>query len=141
MGLAKNDEELKSNGVTINSDSDDEAADREMNESEKKVMNEFKENDKELEEIALQIANSLGELGEKQNMVGVSINQQYEMLQKANENADNTELELNRQNNEISRLLNKFRNGKQLWLDFFMLFILMGLLALLWNRLKARGYI
>mmetsp|Transcript_5183 Transcript_5183/g.4374 ORF Transcript_5183/g.4374 Transcript_5183/m.4374 type:complete len:142 (-) Transcript_5183:22-447(-) len=141
MGLSKNDEELKSNGVTINSDSDDEAADREMNESEKKVMNEFKENDKELEEIALQIANSLGELGEKQNMVGVSINQQYEMLQKANENADNTELELNRQNNEISRLLNKFRNGKQLWLDFFMLFILMGLLALLWNRLKARGYI
>jgi len=73
--------------------------------------------------------------------VGESINEQYEMLQKANEAAEKTELELTRQNNELSRLLNKFRNGKQLWLDFFLLFLLMGFIALLWNRLKARGYV
>ena len=105
------------------------------------MLKEFKQNDSELEDIALQIANSLDELGEKQNKTGVAINEQYEMLKKANEEADKTEMELNRQNNELSRLLSKFRNGKQLWLDFFLLFTLLGLLALLWNRVKSRGYI
>lgn len=104
-------------------------------------MKEFEDNDKELEEVALQIAISLEELGEKQKKTGKAINEQYEMLQKANDMAERTELELNKQNNELAGLLNKFRHGKQLWLDFFLLFLLMGLLALLWNRLKSKGFV
>ena len=140
MGLDKIENEGKINSIQ-SPDSDDEAPDRDMTESEQAVMKEFQENDKELEDIALQIYNQLGELEEKQKKTGVSINEQYEMLKKANEAAEKTELELNRQNNELSRLLNKYRGGKQIWMDFFLLFVLIGLLALLWNRLKAKGYI
>jgi hypothetical protein len=54
---------------------------------------------------------------------------------------DNTEMILFKQNNELSKLLEKYRHGKQLWLDFGLLFILMGLIAVLWNRLKHCGYV
>lgn len=122
-------------------DSDEEAPDRDMTEQEKRALKEFEENDKELEEMALEIANSLAQLGEKANKTAISINEQNQMLKQANKAAEQTELELNRQNNELARLLNKYRHGKQLWLDFFLLFILMGLIALLWNRLRAKGFI
>lgn len=122
-------------------DSDEEAPDRDLNEQEKRALKEFEENDKELEEMALEIANSLTQLGEKANKTAISINEQNQMLKQANKAAEQTELELNRQNNELARLLNKYRHGKQLWLDFALLFVLMGLIALLWNRLRAKGFI
>jgi len=108
---------------------------------EKKVMKEFQENDKELENIALQIARDLNELGNKQNNVQRAIGEQYDQLVIANEEADKVEVGLRKQNNDLAKLLNKFRNGKQIWMDFILIFILMGFLALLWNRLKAKEYI
>ena len=108
---------------------------------EKKVIKEFQENDEELEKIALEIAQSLEDLGDKQRKVGSEINNQYDMLVEANEEAEEVEYKLNKQNNELSRLLNKFRNGKQIWLDFLLIFLLIGFLSLLWNRLKAKDYV
>ena len=108
---------------------------------EKKVIKEFQENDEELEKIALEIAQSLEDLGDKQRKVGSEINNQYDMLVDANEEAEEVEYKLNKQNNELSRLLNKFRNGKQIWLDFLLIFLLIGFLSLLWNRLKAKDYV
>ena len=138
-GENRGDEE--DDNTSINMPDYNDYQDRDMTEEEKRVLKEFEQNDKELEDIALQIANSLESLGEKAIKTGVSIEEQNQMLKKANEAAERTELELTRQNNELSKLLNKYRHGKQLWLDFFLLFLLMGLIALLYNRLKAKGYI
>ncbi|CAI2374421.1 unnamed protein product [Moneuplotes crassus] len=122
-------------------DKDEYEGNRKLTEKEEKALEEFKKNDEELEEIALKIAQSLEELGDKQKKVGQEVGAQYEMLVQANADAENIEFELGRQNNELTRLLHKFRNGKQVWLDFLLIFLLCIFLTLLWNRLKAKDFI
>lgn len=51
----------------------DEAPDRELTASEIEALNQFEENDKELEAIALDIANSLGDLKKKADNIGEAI--------------------------------------------------------------------
>jgi hypothetical protein len=121
-----------------------------MTEQEIKTLKEFEENDKELEDIALHVAEQLDSLKDKAIKTGSEIQGQNELLTKgnrlsfywvANESAEDTQLNLTKQNNELSKLLNKYRNGKQIWLDFILLSVLLSLLALLWNRLKARNFV
>ena len=130
-----------SNASGIQIPEEDEAPDRELTEEEKDVLEEFAKNDKELEDIALLIANDLDSLKDKAIRTGEALDEQHQLLTKANEMAENTELELNRQNNQLAAALKKFRGCKQLIMDFVLLFILMGFVALLYNRLQAKGYI
>ena len=89
-------------------------------------MKEFKENDDEIEEMAQKIAASLESLKDKTKKTGEAIHAQGELLDEANAKAENTEQTLRLQNNELKRLLNKYRNGKQLVLDAILTAILIG---------------
>ena len=51
----------------------DSAIDRDLTEAEKEALNQFQENDRELEAIALEIANSLGDLRNKADKIGEAV--------------------------------------------------------------------
>ena len=115
--------------------------DRDLNDAEREVLREFDRNDRELENIAARIASDLDSLGKKALQTGEALDEQQHLLQKANDLAENVELKLNKQNNDLQKAITKFRGMKQIWMDLFLLFILMGFIALLYNRLKFKNYL
>lgn len=131
--------ELKRPLMDGEDEGEDEYEDRELTAEEERVLREFKENDDELEKLADQISNRLEALKGKTNKIGETIDVQAEMIKQADDSAEKTENTLRLQNNELQKILNKYRNGKQLMLDAILLMIFIGLLALLWHQLKTQN--
>ena len=116
-------------------------SEKEMNEDERDILKQFEDNDKELESIAALIVGSLDELKGKAQNIESSVKRQSDLLKKAKKAADENEAKLKQQNNQLKQVLLKYKNGRQMCLDLFLLLLFVGLLGILLRMLKSKGYL
>ena len=96
-------------GIQAEESSDEE---QELNQAEKNALAQFDENDQELEKIAGEIATALDHLKETSLNIADRVGTQNQLLKGANSKAKKTESELNQQNNDLKKALEKHKNGK-----------------------------
>lgn len=116
-------------------------SEKEMNEDERDILKQFEDNDKELESIAALIVGSLDELKGKAQNIESSVKRQSDLLKKAKKAADENEAKLKQQNNQLKQVLLKYKNGRQMCLDLFLLLLFVALLGILLRMLKSKGYL
>ena len=116
-------------------------SEKEMNEDERDILKQFEDNDKELESIAALIVGSLDELKGKAQNIESSVKKQSDLLKKAKKAADENEAKLKQQNNQLKQVLLKYKNGRQMCLDLFLLLLFVALLGILLRMLKSKGYL
>ena len=116
-------------------------SEKEMNEDERDILKQFEDNDKELESIAALIVGSLDELKGKAQNIESSVKRQSDLIKKAKKAADENEAKLKQQNNQLKQVLLKYKNGRQMCLDLFLLLLFVALLGILLRMLKSKGYL
>ena len=116
-------------------------SEKEMNEDERDILKQFEDNDKELESIAALIVGSLDELKGTAQNIESSVKRQSDLLKKAKKAADENEAKLKQQNNQLKQVLLKYKNGRQMCLDLFLLLLFVALLGILLRMLKSKGYL
>ena len=99
---AQSSEFLDIFAINKNEDEDEE---RSLDEEERGILQQFEENDKELEDIALQIVGSLDELKGKAQNIQSTIARQSELLKKTNRKAEANEARLRQQNNQLKMII------------------------------------
>lgn len=125
----------------INKNDKDSDSDRELYDEEKNILQQFEENDKELEEIAAQIVDGLDKLKVTSQSMEENIKRQGEMLGKTRAKSEKNEARLRQNNNQLKQLLNKYRNGKQICMDMLLCLIFLGLLGVLLKMMQSKGFI
>lgn len=112
-----------------------------MDSAERDLLKEFEENDKELEDIAGAIVQALDNVKNTAENIEGTIDEQGKMLRATRIRAENNEVALNKQNNDLKKVLERHKSGKQCAFDMGLLccwFVLFGVTA---KVLQVKGYI
>ncbi|CDW80071.1 UNKNOWN [Stylonychia lemnae] len=129
------------NKGTQDSDEEGEESDRDLNDEERDILQQFEENDKELENIALELVDALDEVKMKAQNNEDLIKRQNELLKKTRKKAEDNENKLRQNNNQLKQTLAKYKNGKQMCLDMALCLIFIGLLGVLLKMMSSKGLI
>lgn len=80
--------------------------------AEKDLLQQFSENDAELEQIAAQICAALDQVKGVAEDIETQVDKQGKMLRDTRARADKSKVQLNQQNNDLKNVLEKHKSGK-----------------------------
>ena len=134
----KNKTNLEQLDIIMENNKKNNYEEREIYEEEQNAINEFKkrvkEEDNDLEEIKIgikEMKNEARKVGENINRVGQKIDGTYGRMEK-------TDTQIKSQNERLKELLDKFRKSDKICCDLILIFILIGLIMVLYRIIKKK---
>ena len=113
---------------------------RELYEEEKAKMKEWKEEvarqDKEIEEIG----DIVKQIKEESKIASENIKNTNKHVNKLTKNTDQVTKRVSSQNKKLKDLIGKLRSGDRICLDIILILVALGLLAVLYNLIKAKFF-
>lgn len=113
---------------------------RELYEEEKAKMKEWKEEvarqDKEIEEIG----DVVKQIKEEAKIASENIKNTNKHVKKLTKNTDQVTKRVSSQNKKLKDLIGKLRSGDRICLDIILILVALGLLAVLYNLIKAKFF-
>ena len=113
---------------------------RELYEEEKAIMQEWKEEvdrqDKDLQEIG----DVVKQIKEEARLASENIDKTNRNIKKLTKNTVQVTKRVNVQNKKLKDLIGKLRSGDKLCLDIILILVALGLIAVLYNLIKARFF-
>lgn len=113
---------------------------RELYEEEKAKMKEWKEEvarqDKEIEEIG----DVVKQIKEESKIASENIKNTNKHVNKLTKNTDQVTKRVSSQNKKLKDLIGKLRSGDRICLDIILILVALGLLAVLYNLIKAKFF-
>ena len=113
---------------------------RELNEEEEAKMKEWKEEvarqDKEIEEIG----DIVKQIKEESKIASENIKNTNKHVKKLTKNTDQVTKRVSSQNKKLKDLIGKLRSGDRICLDIILILVALGLLAVLYNLIKAKFF-
>ena len=111
-----NEEQVSQGDIKIELEGKEEVkyVDRDLTEEEKQALQQFKENDQQLDAILDRVIAGLSELQKKGNIINEQIDRQNELLKQTNKKVERTHMRLIQQNDHLKDVLQKIRSTNKL---------------------------
>ena len=119
----------------------DDEEERDLSAREKEILKEFEENDQDQELIAGEIVKALEGLKGTAETIETTIDKQGNLLKSTRARSEAQEVQLSKQNNELKKIIEKHKNGKQCCFDLGLIFIFLALAVVEIKLLQSKGYL
>lgn len=116
-------------------------ADRPLSEAEEQLLQKFDDNDKEIDSMLEGIIDQVDRIKLHAQGISTQINKQDKLLHKLQTRVDNSWGRLERKNNDLQNVLEKYRKSDRLCCDFIMVLIIISVGGIAISILKGKGYL
>lgn len=113
---------------------------RELYEEEKAKMQEWKEEVERQDQDLEEIGDVVKQIKEEARLAGDNIAKTNKTVKKLTKNTEQVTKRVNTQNKKLKELIGKLRSGDKLCLDIILIFVALGLIAVLYNLISARFF-
>ena len=114
---------------------------RDLNENEQRLLDLFKQNDEEIDDMLDQVIVGVKNLGHLAEDMEKQIDQQKKLIDKINSRAERARAGLVRENDLMHNLLEKYRSSNKLWKDIILLLIFLALVYANAKVLQWKGWL
>ena len=111
---------------------------RELSEQETKLMEEFQQNDKEIDELLDQVIDLAKGLGEHARNLNTGIMTQQRLIKNINKRAEKARADLSRKNDALASTLKKYRSTNKLCVDVILIVVFLALVGVLIHVIKSK---